>query len=648
MANPDAPTAGLEQALAHTARLLAASPALAAAQAREILKAVPGQREALLLLGRAQGMLGETAAGAATLRRLTQGNAADAAAWRALAELLFVGGDAKGADAAHQGAVKAAITDPMLMEAAMALREGRLAEAEPALRGRLKSEPTDVAAIRMLAEVAAQIGRYQDAVNLLSRALELAPSFQEARHAYVQVLLRHERPEEALVEAERLLASEPANPAYGLLKAAVLVRLGDQAAASGLYADALGRFPNNPKGWMSYGHVLKTVGKAGDGIEAYRKSLEQTPELGEAWWSLANLKTFRFEEADIATMRGQLARADLDDDDRLHLHFALGKALEDGLHFGEAFGEYAKGNAIRRGQLRYRAEDTSAHVARAKALYTPAFFAERTGQGCQARDPIFIVGLPRSGSTLVEQILSSHSQVEGTAELPDITTLVRRLAGNPVRPRDGDDDAPDAGSLYPGVVASLSPEQLAALGQEYLDRTRVQRRTDRPMFIDKLPNNWMHVGLIQLILPGAVIIDARRHPMGCCLSGFKQHFARGQGFTYDLGDIGRYYRDYVGLMAHYDAVLPGRVHRVIYERMIADTEGEVRRLLDHAGLAFEPACLSFWTNERAVRTASSEQVRQPIFGEAVDHWKNFEPWLGPLEAALGPVLEAYPDAPAGI
>ena len=644
MPNPDTPTAGLEQALAHTARLLAASPALAAEQAREILKAVPGQREALLLLGRAQGMLGQTAAGAATLRRLTQANAADAAAWRALAELLFVGGDLKGADAAHQEAVKAAIADHVLMEAAVALREGRLAEAEPALRARLKAEPTDVAAIRMLAEVAAQIGRYQDAVNLLSRALELAPSFAEARHAYVQVLLRHERPEEALAEADRLLASDPANPAYGLLKAAVLVRLGDQAAASGLYADALGRFPNNPKGWMSYGHVLKTVGRAGDGIEAYRKSLDQAPQLGEAWWSLANLKTFRFEEADIAVMRGQLARGDLDDDDRLHLHFALGKALEDGLHFGEAFEEYAKGNAIRRAQLRYRAEETTAHVARAKALYTPAFFAARAGQGCAARDPIFIVGLPRSGSTLVEQILSSHSQVEGTAELPDITTIVRRLAGNPLRGKD--DEAADAGALYPGVVASLSAEQLAALGQEYLDRTRVQRRTDRPMFIDKLPNNWMHVGLIQLILPNAVIIDARRHPMGCCLSGFKQHFARGQGFTYDLSDIGRYYSDYVELMAHYDAVLPGRVHRVIYERMIADTEGEVRRLLDHAGLEFEPACLSFWTNERAVRTPSSEQVRRPIFGEAVDHWKKFEPWLGPLEAALGPVLEAYPEAPA--
>jgi tetratricopeptide (TPR) repeat protein len=650
MSNSSDPTGSLAQALAHTERLMARDPALAAEQATEILKAVPNQRDALLMLGRAQGMMGKPAAGAATLRRLTGANASDAAAWRALAELLTVAGDAKSADAAHLSAVTAAIADPVLMEAAMALRDGRLAVAEAALRQRLKSEPTDVAAIRMLAEVAAQIGRYQDAVNLLARALELSPSFHEARHAYVQVLLRHERPEEALKEAERLLAAEPKNPAYSLLKAAVLVRLGDHETAGGLYEDALGRFPNNPMGWMSYGHVLKTVGRAADGIGAYRTSLEQSPQLGEAWWSLANLKTFRFESEDLTSMRAQLARTDIGDDDRLHLHFALGKALEDGQDFGASFEQYARGNAIRKAQLRYRAEDTAAHVARAKTLYTPDFFAERSGVGCQARDPVFIVGLPRSGSTLVEQILSSHSQVEGTAELPDITTLVRRLAGNPMRARPGegggaDGADEDAGARYPGVLAGLSPDELAALGQEYLDRTRVQRRTDKPLFIDKLPNNWMHVGLIQLMLPNATIIDARRHPMGCCLSGFKQHFARGQGFTYDLTDIGRYYRDYVDLMAHYDAVLPGRVHRVIYERMIADTEGEVRRLLDHVGLPFEPACLSFWTNARAVRTASSEQVRQPIFGEAVDHWKNYEPWLDPLKAALGPVLDAYPDAP---
>jgi predicted Zn-dependent protease len=635
-----APTGSLAQALEHTHRLLAADPAMAAEQAVEILKAVPDQPDALMLLARAQAAQHRLKDAVATTHRLTRAAPTHAAPWRLLAELLYRIGDLPASDAAHLKAVTASINDPALMQAAVALREGKLGVAEGILRDRLKSEPTDVAAIRMLAEVAAQIGRYGDAANLLTRCLELSPSFHEARHAYVQVLLRHERVSEALEEAERLMALGGGNPAYSLLKASVLVRLGDQDGARALYQDVLERFPNNPKGWMSYGHVLKTIGRTTDGVDAYRRGLEQAPELGEAWWSLANLKTFRFQEADLAAMRAQLDRVDLNEDDRLHMHFALGKALEDDAHFGPAFEQYAKGNAIRHAQLRYRAEDTAGQTARAQALFTDAFFAERRGSGHQARDPIFVVGLPRSGSTLVEQILSSHSQIEGTAELPDITSIVRRLAGQGARESENGE-----GGVYPGVLASLSVGELADLGQEYLDRTRVQRRTGRPLFIDKLPNNWMHVGLIQLILPNATIIDARRHPMGCCFSGFKQHFARGQGFTYALDDIGRYYREYVGLMAHFDAVLPGRVHRVIYERMIADTEGEVRRLLDHVGLDFEPACLEFWTNDRAVRTASSEQVRRPIFGEAVDHWHNFEPWLAPLKAALGPVLPAYPDAP---
>ncbi len=277
-------------------------------------------------------------------------------------------------------------------------------------------------------------------------------------------------------------------------------------------------------------------------------------------------------------------------------------------------------------------------MARTRALFTTEFLAARRGGGSPARDPIFIVGLPRSGSTLVEQILASHSQVEGTMELPDLLAIVQGLDRAP-------GSAKDRGA-YPESVAGLSAAELAALGEDYLARTRIHRRTERPLFIDKLPNNWLHVGLIQLILPNATIIDARRHPLGCCLSGFKQHFARGQAFTYDLAGIGRYYRDYVALMAHFDAVSPGKIHRVIYERMVADTEREVRALLDHVGLPFEEACLRFWTNDRAVRTASSEQVRQPIFDDAVDHWRNFEPWLGPLKDALGPVLDAYPDAPA--
>ena len=422
-----------------------------------------------------------------------------------------------------------------------------------------------------------------------------------------------------------------------MLKASIVARLGEHDEAMALYEGLLARFPRQPKAWMSYGHVLKTVGRATDGVAAYRHAVEQAPQLGEAWWSLANLKTHRFSADDVAVMRAQLTRSDLSDDDRLHLEFALAKALEDEGAFAAAFEAYGRGNDIRKAQLRHFGDDSHDKAERGRRFFDAAFFEARQAWGCPAADPIFIVGLPRAGSTLVEQILASHSQVEGTMELPDLLAIVRGL--------DKTKGAPERG-LYPEALAKLSPETALELGERYLETTRIHRRMGRPRFIDKLPNNWLHVGLIQLILPNATIIDARRHPLGCCLSGYKQHFARGQSFTYDLAGIGGYYRDYVALMARYDAVLPGRVHRVIYERMVADTETEVRALLAHAGLPFEEACLRFWTNERAVRTASSEQVRQPIFGEAVDHWRNFEPWLGPLKEALGPVLGAYPDAPA--
>lgn len=630
------PAGDLATALAHGARLLARAPRLAVRQAQEILAVMPGQREAILLLAQALRAAGDPAQAAEVLRGAVAARPADFAAWGDLADTLLDLGDAEAAADAYMREVDASVIDPVLVDAAVALREGRLHVAEQALRVRLLARPTDVAAIRMLAEVAAQLGRYEDAGNLLSRALELCPGFHQARRAQAQVLQRQERPAEALAEVERLLAIDPQDVNSMTLKASLLVRLGEFQEGLSLYGRALERLPTQPKIWMSYGHVLKTVGRQADGVAAYQRAVDQAPDLGEAWWSLANLKTFRFRDQDLEVMARQLERPDLMEDDRLHLHFALAKALEDQGDYAGAFDHYSQGNAIRRDQLRHHIDSGPENARRARAFFDKAFFESRKGVGCPAPDPIFIVGLPRAGSTLLEQILASHSQVEGTMELPDLPYLVRGLSERKTR---GDD------SLYPEILASLTPADLKALGEEYLERTRIQRKTDKPYFIDKLPNNWPHVGLIQLILPNAKIIDARRHPMGCCLSGFKQHFARGQGFSYDLGDIGRYYRDYVALMRHMDQVLPGRVHRVVYEQMVADTEGEVRRLLDYAGLPFEDACLAFWANDRAVRTASSEQVRRPIFSDAVDHWRHFEPWLDPLKQALGPVLAAYPDAP---
>jgi tetratricopeptide (TPR) repeat protein len=516
------------------------------------------------------------------------------------------------------------------------LCENNIPQAESLLRTHLKKHPTDVAALRMLAEVAARLGRYGDAEILLTRCVELAPSFAAARHHRAIVLHRQNKSAAALHEVSELLAKDPRNPGYNNLKAAILARIGELQDSIEIYAGILAAHPAQPKIWLSYGHALKTSGRENDSVAAYKKSIELLPGLGEAYWSLANLKTAQFTNADVEAMRLQLRRPDLTADDQLHLHFAMGKALEDKREFAASFEHYAHGNQLRRAQLRYQADEMSTHVKRIKSSFTAQFFAERMSYGAAAPDPIFIVGLPRSGSTLIEQILSSHSQVEGTMELPDIAGIARSLFDKGKKSRI-------AG--YSAALATLNAEECRELGERYISQTRIQRKTAAPFFIDKMPNNFAHIDLIQLALPRAKIIDARRHPLGCCFSGFKQHFARGQGFSYSLEDIGRYYRDYVELMAFFDAVLPGRIHRVIYESMIDDTESEVRKLLEYCGLPFEAGCLRFYENERAVRTASSQQVRKPIFREGVDHWRHYEPWLDPLKKSLGPVLEAYPAAP---
>ncbi|HQR90004.1 MAG TPA: sulfotransferase, partial [Caulobacter sp.] len=601
-----------------------------------LAKGLPTLPEAQLELGLTLAELGRTAEAVAAFRRTVILDPRAGEAWRGLAEGLDLLADKAGAETALAQQLRASTRDPALIEAAAALIDNRLGEAEQRLRDHLADHPADVAALRMLAETGARLGRYEDAERLLVGCLEIAPGFAAARHNLATMLYRQNKSAEALAQIERLTDRDPRHPGYANLRAAILSRLGEYDTAIGIYERMLAEFPGQPKGWMSYGHALKTVGRQADCVAAYRKCLDLAPGLGEAWWSLANLKTVKFDAADRAAMAAGLEQPDLTDDDRLHLHYALGKALEDARLYADSFQHYAAGAAIRRQQVDYDPDENHADVARSRAVFTPALLAATAGQGCPAPDPIFVVGLPRSGSTLIEQILASHSQVEGTMELPDLIVMARRLGGKANRRAD---------STYPEMLAELSPEALRELGEEYLERTRVQRKTDRPFFIDKMPNNFAHTGLIHLILPKAKIIDARRHPLGCCFSGFKQHFARGQAFSYDLTDIGRYYADYVALMDHFDTVLPGRVHRVIYEAMIADPEGQIRALLDHCGLPFEPACLSFHENDRAVRTASSEQVRQPIFKDAVEHWQNFESDLEPLKQALGQCLATYPYAP---
>lgn len=506
------------------------------------------------------------------------------------------------------------------------MHEDRLDVAERLLKPHLKDDPFDVRAIRMLAELAARIGRLRDSEALLRRALEIAPGFTAARANLAVVLGRLGRPAEALELLDELFRAEPEAIGHLNLKAATLGRLGDFEDAIEIYAKVIERAPRQPRVWVSYGHMLKTVGRLEEGIAAYRKAIALQPTLGEAWWSLANLKTVRFTDEDVEAMTAALAQPQLADDDRFQLDFALGKALHDAGRFDEAFAHYSAGNALRSRYHPARTEDVTRTVERSIETFTGGLLS--AAGGCEARDPIFIVGMPRSGSTLIEQILASHSQVEGTSELPDMPAIARQ------------------GGKYPASAAAMSPDRRKAAGEAYLQRASVQRRTDRPLFIDKLPNNWMYAPFIHLVLPNARIIDARRHPLGCCLSNYRQHFARGQDFTYDLADLGRYYFDYVRLMAHVDELLPGRVHRVIYERMVDDTETEVRSLLDHIGLEFEPGCLAFYETARAVRTPSSEQVRQPIYRAATEEWQAYESHLGELKSALGEVLDRYPDVPA--
>ena len=571
---------------------------------------------------------------AVRLQAVLAGDSRNAEAWRLLGRALRLLGRGEEAAEAEVESVRATAYEPEMIAIAQAMNGNDLPRAEALLRGRLKAQPFDVAAIRLMAELAARVGRPRDAETLLRRALDLAPGFVAARANFATLLYRQNRFAEAAAELDTVLASGEANPASRNLLAVALGRIGDYDEALRLYEELTPAFPDHPKLWMSYGHILKTVGRQEDSVAAYRQALASKPDLGEAWWSLANLKTVRFDDGDVEAMERALT-GELDAEDRLHLHFALGKAYGDAGDAERSFGHYAAGNALRKQEQDYDPDTVTAQVDDMIATLTPGFLAEREGWGDPSPDPIFILGLPRAGSTLVEQILSCHSQIEGTMELPDIPFLAAR-------------EARVQGLLarqWPAAVKAMDKDKLAALGAEFLERTRVQRKSGKPFYIDKLPNNWAYAGFIHLILPNARLIDARRHPLDCCFSNFRQHFAKGQAFTYGLGDIGRYYADYARAMDHYDRVLPGRIHRVIHERLLDDPEAEVRAMLGYLGLPFEEACLEFHRSSRPVRTASSEQVRRPINRDGVGQWRPFEAWLGPLREALGDLPERYAEPP---
>jgi tetratricopeptide (TPR) repeat protein len=558
-------------------------------------------------------------------------NPALPSSWNLLEGLYRMTGDTANAAIAASHVATLKRLAPDVVRATTYFSDGEFELAEQIIRRYLLQAGNDVEAMRLLARIGLAREVFDDAQTLLEAVLTIAPDYRAARYDYACVLLERHLYQRACEEAQTLLAIEPHHPDYRALYASASVGVGEHDRAIALYQQLLQQAPGAADLQLSLAHSLKAQGRQGEAIAAYQAAAAARPDFGDAYWSLANLKTYRFSDDDLACMRAAQASPETATVDRYHLAFALGKACEDRGEYAESWRYYEQGNALKRAESRYRPDIIEGNTRRQIQTCTREFFAARSGVGDTRPDPIFIVGLPRSGSTLIEQILASHSQVEGTHELGEIPRMVLDLQG-----REDHVDDP----RYPGVLSEMTASDFRELGAKYLQDTRIYRGS-KPYFIDKMPNNFRHIGLIHLMLPNAKIIDARREPVACCFSNLKQLFANGQEFTYSIDDIARYYRTYLDLMQHWDDVLPGRVLRVTHESVVDDLEGNVRRILDFCGLAFEPACLAFHKTARSVRTASSEQVRQPIFRDGIDQWRHYEAWLSPLKEALGDALVRY-------
>jgi len=567
-------------------------------------------------------------------QRACQLNPALEASWKAQFDILSQQGRTQGPQAQQVSAqiLRLKNLPRALVAASDLIAEGKLLKAEDICRKVLQKAPRHIEAMRLLADIGSRLGSLDDAEFLLESALEFAPSNTQVRIDYSQVLRKRQKFSAALAQAKVLLDSDPENLQFQSIYAIESMQTGGYERALELFDGILSKLPLDPITLTSKGHALKTCGRQREAIEAYKAAISSRPQHCEAYYSLANLKTYSFSDAEIDAMQAQQDNPHLSHMERVHLCFALGKAYEDREDFTRSFGCYEQGNRLKKLQSGYSAEKMTEELVRQKDFFTRSHFEKTSGQGHKAPDPIFIVGLPRAGSTMLEQILSSHSQVDGTLELPNILSLVQRLR------RKGSGASPQ---VYPLNIADLDPETLKQFGEEYIRDTQIHRGSAK-FFTDKMPNNFRHIGLIQQILPQAKIIDARRHPVACCFSGYKQLFAEGQEFSYDLSDIAEYYREYDQLMAHWDQALPGKILRVHYEAVVDDLETQVRRILDFCNLPFESKCLSFHKTERQVRTASSEQVRQPVNRKGVDQWQRFADPLKGLSAQLEDLIDSYP------
>ena len=569
--------------------------------------------------------MGDFEGAMAAYRRACQCNPVLQASWKAQAEILEGWGHRDIAKEMRGQEQRIASLPKSLVAISHLLYEGKLVKAETACRHFLQKNPHHVEAMRLLADIGSRLGILEDADFLLESALEFEPDNIQVRIDYIQTLRKRQKFAEALKQSELLYRRDVENPIFQSIYAIESMQTGEYEQALELFEKVLQRLPEDPVTLTSKGHALKTFGRHEEAVLSYQKAIASDPGHGDAYYGLANLKTYRFSDDELRLMESQEQANRLSYQNLIHICFALGKAYEDRKEYDTSFGHYERGNELKRVQSRYDADQMTAELNSQITACTPDLFAKQSGKGCDAPDPIFILGLPRAGSTLLEQILASHSQIDGTLELPNILSLAHRLR----RQKQASNE-----SLYPDVLHNLDADQLRTMGQEFIDSTRIHRQ-GAPYFIDKMPNNFRHIGLIKLILPNAKIIDARREPMACCLSGFKQLFAEGQEFTYGLQEIGQYYRDYVRLMEHWDTMMPDAVLRVQHEDVLDDLDGQVRRMLDYLGLPFEQACIDFHQTERAVRTASSEQVRQPITKASVDLWRHYQSHLQPLNEALG-------------
>ncbi|MFQ5562324.1 MAG: sulfotransferase [Parvularculaceae bacterium] len=575
--------------------------------------------------------IGDAVSALNAFRRACYFNPALEASWRAQADILQSTGRTGEAGHAREQADRLAGLPKEVVAVTNLIHEGRLLKAEKLCRAFLQKNPRHVEAMRLLADIGVRFSVLDDAEFLLESAAEFEPDNLQVRLDYIQVLRKRQKYDAALEQSRRLYERNPSDPVFQSHYAIESMHCGDFERAFDLFDKVLEKLPGDPATLTSRGHALKTYGRYEDAVESYRAAFRTAPDFGDAYYGLANLKTYRFTDEEVDLMQKQEANEQLNYGSRIQICFSLGKAFEDRSDYESSFRYYERGNDLKHVQCRYDADQMEEELRLQAEVCTEALFEKQGGKGFSAPDPIFILGLPRAGSTLLEQILASHSQVDGTLELPNILALSHRLR----RGKRKNGQPP-----YPQILNDLSEEQLNQFGRKFIEDTRVHRQ-GAPFFIDKMPNNFRHIGLIHLILPNAKIIDARRAPLACCFSGFKQLFAEGQEFTYGLEQVGRYYRDYVELMRHWDRVLPGKILRVQYEDVVADLETQVRRILDFCGLEFEDACVEYYKTERAVRTASSEQVRQPINTKGLEPWRPFEPYLDPLKEALGDVLIDY-------